>query len=69
MFQQEKRLKLKRLILMLCLNIKMSSVLCKFCDLILLCFKFISWFLTVFECDLAFNITDKCNFLMLMLMQ
>ena len=47
----------------------MSSVLCKFCDLILLCFKFISWFLTVFECDLAFNITDKCNFLMLMLMQ
>lgn len=39
----------------------MSSVLCKFCDLILLCFKFISWFLTVFECNLLLILRISVN--------
>lgn len=35
--------------------------LCKFCDLILLCFKFISWFLTVFECNLLLILRISVN--------
>ncbi|EPI59842.1 hypothetical protein HMPREF1580_00670 [Gardnerella vaginalis JCP8070] len=41
--------------------------MCKFCDLILLILSLLAGFIAIFECDFCiFNITYKCNFLMLM---